>query len=242
MNRIAWVLGTLLSISIAGFAQDNRWPDRQEYLSAVKKELKAVWPNNRTVNIVFHGHSVPAGFWHDHEVHTLESYPHLVLEKLKEEYPYAVINVIVTAIGGENSQKGSLRFEKEVLNHRPDVLLIDYALNDRFLGLEKARVAWEDMIKKALAQNIKVILLTPSPDQRVDLLAADNPLEPHAEQIRQLAERFQVGLADPYAEFKKIAAQGNLPDYMSHVNHPNRAGHQIIADTIVKWLIDKKEN
>lgn len=239
MNRIAWVLGTLLSISIPALAQDNRLPDRAGYLSGVKKELKAVWPNNRTVNIVFHGHSVPAGFWHDHEVHTLESYPHLVLEKLKEQYPYAVINVIVTAIGGENSQKGSARFE-EVLAHRPDVLLIDYALNDRFLGLEKARVAWEDMIKKALAQNIKVILLTPSPDQRVDLLAAGNPLEPHAEQIRQLAERFQVGLADPYAEFKKIAAHGNLPDYMSHVNHPNLAGHQLIAGTLVEWLIDKK--
>jgi lysophospholipase L1-like esterase len=214
--------------------------DPDQYLADVKKELNAVWPKNRTVNIVFHGHSVPAGFWHDHEVHTLESYPHLVLKKLKEQYPYAVINVIVTAIGGENSQKGNQRLEKEVLVHRPDVLLIDYALNDRFMGLEKAKEAWEDMIKKALAQNIKVILVTPSPDQRVDLLAADNPLEPHTEQIRQLAKQYGVGLADPYAEFKKIAASGNLKEYMSHVNHPNLTGHQIIANAIAQWLIEKK--
>lgn len=135
------------------------------YLSQVKTELRAVWPANRTINLVFHGHSVPAGYWHDHEVHTLESYPNLVLEKLKAKYPYAPINIIITAIGGENAEKGEARFVKQVLNHKPDVLFIDYALNDRSLGLERAKLAWEKMIKEAIRQNIKVILLTPSPDQ-----------------------------------------------------------------------------
>lgn len=237
-NSACWYL--LLLLSVPGFAQNDGMANKNHYLSEIKKELKAVWPQNQTINIVFHGHSVPAGFWHDHEVHTLESYPHLVLKKLKEEFPYAVINVIVTAIGGENSQKGSLRFEKEVLVHRPDVLLIDYALNDRFLGLEKAKEAWEEMIKKALAQSIKVILVTPSPDQRVDLLEVGNPLEQHANQIRQLAKDYAVGLADPYAEFKKIAVQGKLKDYMSHVNHPNLAGHEIIASTIWEWFVENK--
>lgn len=238
MNHIVWVLGTLFLIYRPASAQDVQTADRKEYLSEVKQELKAVWPKSRTINIVFHGHSVPAGYWHDHEVHTLESYPHLVLKKLKEEYPYAVINVIVTAIGGENSQKGCLRFDSEVLVHQPDVLLIDYALNDRFLGIEKAKEAWEDMIKKALAQNIEVLLVTPSPDQRVDLLEVGNLLEQHANQIRQLAKDYAVGLADPYAEFKKIAARGTLKDYMSHVNHPNLAGHQLIADTITSWFVE----
>jgi hypothetical protein len=79
---------------------------RHFLLSAVKTALEAVWPANRTINLVFHGHSVPAGYWHDHEVHTLESYPYLTLKKLKTKYPYSVINIIVTAIGGENSVKG----------------------------------------------------------------------------------------------------------------------------------------
>ncbi|TDB67427.1 SGNH/GDSL hydrolase family protein [Arundinibacter roseus] len=208
-----------------------------EYLADVKKELQAVWPKNRTINVVFHGHSVPAGFWHDHEVHSLESYPHLVFRKLKEQYPYAVINAIVTAVGGENSQKGEARLEEQVLVYRPDVLLIDYALNDRFLGLEKSKEAWESMIQKALAKNIKVILITPSPDQRVNLLEADNLLDQHARQIRLLAEKYGLGLADPYAEFKKIASTGTLPQYMSHVNHPNLKGHEIIAQKVVDWFI-----
>lgn len=206
------------------------------YLSGVKAEMRKVWPKNRTINLVFHGHSVPAGYWTNHEVHTLESYPNLVLKKLKEKYPYAVVNVIVTAIGGENSIKGQTRMD-EVLAHKPDVLFIDYALNDRSAGLEKAKEAWEKMIRAALDKKIKIILLTPSPDQRVNILEENNVLELHADQIRQLAADYAIGLTDAYSLFRKIAQQNeSVGDYMSHVNHPNKKGHEIIADAIMEWF------
>lgn len=212
--------------------------DTTTYLAEVQEEFNKVWPDNRTINLVFHGHSVPAGYWHDHEVHTLESYPYMVLQKLKAQYPYAVINVIVTAIGGENSVQGQKRFEEEVLTHNPDVLMIDYALNDRGVGLEKAREAWEKMIQSALAQDIKVILLTPSPDQRVDILEPENLLAQHAEQIRGLAKKYQIGLADPFAQFQKLLENGEaLETYMSHVNHPNQQGHEIIVQSLLPWFI-----
>lgn len=223
----------LLSLSVSVMAQQA---DSATYLANIKKELNAVWPKNRTINLVFHGHSVPAGYWHDHEVHTLESYPHLLLERLKRLYPYAVINVIITAIGGENSIKGQARYEKDVLAYKPDVLFIDYALNDRFSDINKVDEAWEAMIQGALDRNIPVILLTPSPDQRLNILDDKNPLEPYVQQIQQLAQHHHTGLADPYSRFKEIAKQGNLSGYMSHVNHPNKAGHALIADELLKWF------
>ena len=122
-------------------AQETWVADQSAYLSAIKDELQIKWPNNRTINLVFHGHSVPAGYWHNSEVHTLDSYPNLVLAKLKEVYPYAVINVIVTAIGGEYAEKGQTRFASDVLPHKPDVIFIDYALNDLGAGLERSRAA-----------------------------------------------------------------------------------------------------
>ncbi len=134
------------------------------YLSDLKKEMQIEWPKNRTINIVFHGHSVPSGYFKTPIVNTLAAYPALVLNKIKALYPYAVVNVITTSIGGENSISGAKRFDNEVLNHQPDVLFIDYALNDRGAGLEKSYKAWDEMIKKAKRKNIKIILLTPSPD------------------------------------------------------------------------------
>ena len=105
--------------------------DPSTYLSDLKLEMQKEWPKNRTVNIVFHGHSVPAGYFKTPQVNTLGAYPNLFLKKLKTIYPLAVVNVIVTAIGGENSVKGSERFERDVLIHKPDLILIDYSLNDR---------------------------------------------------------------------------------------------------------------
>ncbi len=224
---------SLLNLSIISLAQQA---DSTQYLATVKNELNAVWPKNRTINLVFHGHSVPAGYWHDHEVHTLESYPNLLLAKLKAQYPYAVINVIVTAIGGENSIKGQSRLDSDVLVHKPDVLFIDYALNDRFSNIGKVREAWEKMIQSAQAQKIPVILLTPSPDQRLNILDDNNPLEPFAQLIKQLADQYHTGLADPYSVFKQIAKRGELTNYMSHVNHPNKAGHEVIVGELLKWF------
>ncbi len=207
------------------------------YLSGIKKELQVIWPANRTINLVFHGHSVPAGYWHDHEVHTLESYPYLVLQQLKAKYPYAVINIIITAIGGEDAIKGQTRFATDVLTKQPDVLFIDYALNDRGAGLEKAKAAWEKMIRAALKKNIKVILLTPSPDQRNDSMDPGSDLAQHAAQIRALAAKYHTGLVDSFKCFQDIIKNGaSLQDYMSHVNHPNKKGHEIIAGEIVKWF------
>ena len=47
---------------------------------------------------------------------------------IKERFPFAVCNVIVTAIGGENSQQGAERFKTEVINYKPDVVTIIIAI------------------------------------------------------------------------------------------------------------------
>ena len=99
--------------------------DRDTYLSDIVAELGKRWPESRTLNLVFHGHSVPAGYARTPAVNTLQAYPHRVLCGIKDRFPNAVVNSIVTAIGGEQSEQGAARFEAEVLTHRPDVLLID---------------------------------------------------------------------------------------------------------------------
>jgi len=212
-------------------------PGIKDYLKPIKEELVKEWPNNRTFNLVFHGHSVPAGYFKTPVVNTMDAYPNQVLGLLKEKYPFSVINVIITTIGGENAQSGQKRFDSDVLCHKPDVLFIGYALNDRGIGLEAAKTAWEKMIVEAQKRGIKIILLTPSPDLSVDLLGPNTDLELHAKQIRSLAKKYQLGLVDSYARFRDIkAAGGNIEDYMSQINHPNEKGHAVIAKEILKYF------
>lgn len=236
--KIYLVLSILFfNILCCANAQVGYKADSATYLDPIKKELHTVWPDNHTINLVFHGHSVVAGYQDHHEVHTFESYPYLLLKKLKHKYPFAVINIIITAKGGENSLQGQKRFGQEVLIHHPDVLFIDYALNDIGVGLPTAKRSWEKMISEAVKKNIKVILLTPSPDQREDLLNPHNQLSLHAEQIRGLARKYHIGLADSYAAFQKKEQSGaDIKIYMSHVNHPDRKGNEVIATEIMKWF------
>lgn len=211
--------------------------DKDNYLESIKQELLKQWPKNRTINLVFHGHSVPSGYFKTPDVQTLQAYPHLLLKHLKQVYPHAVINTILTCIGGENAEQGAKRFKRDVLNHRPDVLFIDYALNDRGIGLDASRESWEFMIKAALKKNIKVILLTATPDQKVDINDRTTDLQKLSDQISGLANTYKIGLVDSYAVFQqRISAGGILSDYMSQVNHPNEKGHLLVVDGIMKYF------
>jgi len=215
-------------------------PDRRAYLGDVVAALKAHWPQNRAVNILCHGHSVPAGYFATPVVDALNAYPHLLFAALKHRFPYAVVNVIVTAIGGENSASGAARFENEVLPHRPDVVTLDYALNDRKLGIDAAGRAWRAMIEAALARNVKVILLTPTADrtQRPDAPEEERrPLREHAEQVRALAAEYGIGLADSLAAFDAHQRTGDLTDLLSWTNHPNRAGHDLVVRELMRWFV-----
>lgn len=210
------------------------------YLAGVCTELKAKWPRNCTVNIVCHGHSVPAGYFKTPVVDTFNAYPHLLHVGLKRRFPFAVANVIVTAIGGENSVSGAARFKRDVLSHRPRVVTIDYSLNDRRVGLRKAEAAWSSMIEQALAAKVKVILMTPTSDLTQLPTASDaqrRPLKDHAEQVRRLAGKYGVALADSLAGFEAhVAAGKDLRDLLSQVNHPSRLGHDIATAALLKWF------
>jgi acyl-CoA thioesterase-1 len=207
------------------------------YLSAIKTELNKQWPANRNINLVFHGHSVPSGYAKTPLVNTFDSYPYQLLALLKKEYPYAIINIIVTAKGGENSIQGAERFERDALIHNPDVLFIDYALNELNTDPKKTYAAWDGMIKKALARNIRVILLTPSPDQRINLADPYNSLKRNTDQIIQLANDNHIGVANAFGVFNTLYINGDsLKIYMSQVNHPNQSGNALIAQELVKWF------
>ena len=239
MNKYILKLLIIFLLQINNQTVSGQMAKAENYLQDIKMELKKQWPSNKRIHIVFHGHSVPAGYFKTPQVNLLAAYPHLVYQKIAEHYPYAVINAITTAIGGENSISGAGRFEKEVLNHCPDVLFIDYALNDRGIGIEASEKAWRNMIEKSLSLGIKVILLTPTPDWSESILDPQAPLAEYSEMIRKLATEYKIGLVDSYALFKEKVQKGEeLKDYMSQANHLNEKGHVPVAKSIMEWFLE----
>lgn len=123
---------------------------------------------------------------------------------------------------------------------KPDLLFIDYALNDRSIGLERSEVAWRSMIKDALEANVKLVLLTPTPDLREDILDENAPLAGHVKMIKKLGKEYQIPVIDVYSEFKAIKKSGtDISTYMSQGNHPNELGHQVVLKTMVRELFNE---
>jgi acyl-CoA thioesterase I len=207
--------------------------DVVKFREPLVKLLSAEWPRNRTVTVVCHGHSVPAGYFKTPVVQTFDAYPHLLHLAIKKQYPHAVVNVVVTAIGGENSESGASRFDRDVMSLKPDVVTIDYGLNDRGIGLERARKAWESMILAAKKGGAQVILLTPSWDLSSKREPSD-PLQLHTVQVRELAKTHGLGLADTMEAF--LGSKRDVKDLMSQVNHPNREGHELILKGLMPWF------
>lgn len=206
----------------------------QTYLAPITAELVKDWPQNRTIEIVCHGHSVPAGYAKTPEVRAEDAYPNLLRQALWARFPHAVINVSVTAIGGEDSVAGEKRFARDVLARHPDVVTIDYGLNDRRRDPTAVRTAWQSMIRQAKAQGVKVLLLTPTGDLSAKLDDPNDPLVQQAVAIRHLAEEEGVGLVDSFAAFKNASVP--LDSLMSQINHPNRKGHELVAAKLLEWF------
>ena len=224
-----WLLPLLLAGCTATPAAESPLPP------ALLQELKVAWPKNRTIHITFHGHSVPAGYHKTPGVKPFDSYPLLSLEKIQKANPHAVINAIVTAIGGEDSVKGAARFEKDVLTLRPDVIFIDYALNDRRLPEAEVEKAWRSMAKAAKEKGVPVVFLTPTGADKVRYDAPDEPLEIRAAIIRKVAGEEGVPVADVFAAWKAALKKGVKQDsLLAQGNHPNRQGHKLVAVVIAE--------
>jgi acyl-CoA thioesterase-1 len=242
MKRKLWRTVAVIFFGISSLSAQSASPapvtaDRVTYLAGLSELARVDWPKNRALMIVCHGHSVPAGYFKTPEVHALEAYPHGLRVGLARQFPHAVINVVVTAIGGEDSEKGAARFKADVLSLRPDLVTIDYGLNDRGMGLERARRAWSAMIEQAQAAGAKVILLTPTPDLGKPWADETGSLAQHAAQIRELARAYGVGLADSFAAFKQFADKGGAVDsLMSQRNHPNEKGHALVSEALLTWF------
>ncbi|USI99199.1 GDSL-type esterase/lipase family protein [Xanthomonas prunicola] len=210
-------------------------PTSQPCLANVIRDLQAKWPDNAVVNIVAFGHSVPAGYGATPIVQKRDAYPRLLEDALSIAYPHAVLNVITEGVGGENSQQGLARFQRDALDHHPRVVLIDYGLNDRALTLQASARNLATMTDAARAAGACPVLLTPTWDTQATPDRSRDALREQAAMIRQLGARLQVPVADSLAAFEAFG--GDRAALMAQSNHPNRNGHLLVLQRLLPLFV-----
>ncbi len=70
-------------------------------------------------------------------------------EWFQEEYPKALVEEIHAAIGGTGSDLGVFRLQNDVLRHSPDLLFVEFAVNDGGAAPEQIHKAMEGIVRQA---------------------------------------------------------------------------------------------
>lgn len=178
------------------------------------------------VCIVCFGDSVTQGVPHCAPEDTFVA---LLERRLNQRYgAQRRFRTVNAGVSGENTAEGLLRIHRDVLAHKPDLVTVEFGLNDIRYEPEKS------ISEEAFAQNLRtmhrlltaagsrVLFMTPNPiiniyhpySQGTDYYSrwggCDQLNAIYAQIIRQVAAELGCPLCDIYAAFLKMAIEGEF--------------------------------
>lgn len=156
-------------------------------------------------------------------------YAYLVYEWWKKSFPNAAFSFVNGGIGGTTSHYGGARAWKDVLCYRPDIVTVDFSVNDD--ANEFFEETYEGTLRRLLAapSSPAVVVLN-----NVFYDTGKNVQDYH----NRIADHYgipHVSIKDtvyPDVESGKIVRADITPDNL----HPNDKGHRLVADEICKLL------
>ena len=156
-------------------------------------------------------------------------YAYLVYEWWKKSFPNAAFSFVNGGIGGTTSHYGGARAWKDVLCYRPDIVTVDFSVND------DANEFFEETYEGTLRR----LLAVPSAPAVVVLNNVFYDTGKNAQDYHnRIADHYgipHVSIKDtvyPDVESGKIVRADITPDNL----HPNDKGHRLVADEICKLL------
>ncbi len=166
--------------------------------------------------------TLPDGRW-ETTFRPQEGYAARLQRKLNALYPAAAPCVMDAGISGDSAKGGLERLERDVLSLNPDLVIVNFGLNDSGNddvegGLKAYAANMAAIFDRVLAAGAECMLLTPN------RMCAYVPASIHNEELRAIAKKCthtqNDGILTRYVEAAKAEAQ---------------ARHMPVADAYAKW-------
>ncbi len=217
------------------------------------------------MKIVFFGDSVTEGCFELFDVpgggfdtvRDFNAVYHNRLKKLWKEKYNEELNVINSGISGDNVNGALKRLDKDVLNHKPDMAVICFGLNDVCGGkpnLDNYLNTLDTIFTRIQQANIRIVFMTPNMmNTYVDegtLESAKNAAITTSEMqntgvfdlyitsVKELCKKKNITVADAYSKWKQLYNSGvNTTKLLSNlINHPDREMHNLFAETLMEVI------
>lgn len=161
------------------------------------------------------------------------SYRGRMMRWLREKYPLTPFHFHDAAIGGTGSQLGMFRLERDVLFHEPDLVFLDFTVNDGSEETDPQSLAsYERIVRELLVKDVAVM-----PVIMLFKWHAENPdITPprHAAHLK-LAEAYGLPAADVCSHVQgKVAAGAETSQIwnMGDGAHPGDEGYAMFSEAV----------
>jgi len=197
--------------------------------------------NNKPKKIIFFGDSItqagvePGGY----------------VDLIKKALDPTKYEVIGAGIGGNKVYDLYLRMEEDVLNKKPNLVVIYIGVNDVWhkqssrtgTDYDKFIKFYQALINKIQANGAKVVLCTPAVigEKKNGTNEMDGDLDKYSGAIRELAAKNNLPLCDLRAIFKTYNTEHNTEDkekgiLTSDGVHLNEKGNQTLAEKLLPMV------
>lgn len=170
---------------------------------------------------------------------------------LQQQYPKAKVREIHAAIGGTGSDLGVFRYQQDVLNHKPDLVFVEFTVNDGGAQPKRIYQAMEGIVRQTWRADPSVDLCfvyTFRVGYEEDLDQGRCPRATSAHE--HIAEHYGIPSINVALRTAQLASEGKLifqaakgesfPEgkivFSNDGVHPLDAGHEVYRDVIADAL------
>jgi lysophospholipase L1-like esterase len=171
----------------------------------------------------------------------------LTTEHLRHRFPNTPLIEIAAGLPGTGSDLGVCRLERDVLRHHPDLLFVEFAVNDTNTAPERIERTLEGIVRQTWRADPRTdifFVYTVSTPGLPDLQAGNFP--PAAEAMERVAAHYGIPSLHFGVEVARRVAAGSLvfkdanPDDARTFSldgvHPTAAGHRVYFATLERAL------
>lgn len=183
------------------------------------------------VSVVFLGGSLTWGANASDPLTT--SYRGLMSDWLRQKYPKTPITFHDAAIGGTGSMLGIFRMERDVLAHKPDLVFLDFTVNDGAEEIDPQSLASYEHIVRQVLEN-KAMVMPVLMMFRWHAEKPDAPLPPRHQAHLKLGEAYQIPVANtiPYVCEKVKEGTDIKTIWPFDGAHPDDIGYRYFFETV----------
>jgi lysophospholipase L1-like esterase len=218
----------------------------------------------KSIKIVAFGDSTTVGY------SVTDNYARKLERRLKTlGFKSTIIN---SGLNGDTTSGAAKRFDEAVLAHNPDLVIIQFGLNDQTMRLyedprEMKSYVSQDLyaanlgrfVSELRSRNCQVVLMTPNPMCWSDTLERHYPsgpfleapnggnqlLERYVESVREIAQSEKIPLVDVFhhvSAYEKKTGRKIQELFLDDGVHPNERGYDLIVDKLIPHVLKCLEN